>query len=72
MSTRKPWLEGPTAKDRAHEKMRQGGLVCLIGVIATAGTYFLFGIVWFLTVIAAVAGFFWFATGLITYYTGIE
>lgn len=72
MPSNKPWLDGPTAKDRAKEKMWQGGPAFLIGVIATGGTHFFFGMIWFWTVIIAIAGFFWFITGLITYYTGVE
>ncbi len=72
MPSNKPWLDGPTAKDRAKEKMWQGGPVFLIGVIATGGTHFLLGMIWFWTIMIAIAGFFWFITGLITYYTGVE
>ena len=72
MPSNKPWLDGPTSKDRAIEKMWQGGPAFLIGILATGGTYLMFGMVWFITVIIAIAGFFWFITGLITYYTGVE
>ncbi|MFO0942610.1 MAG: hypothetical protein U0930_17885 [Pirellulales bacterium] len=72
MPSNKPWLDGPSARDRAVAKMWQGGPALLIGLLATAGTYFLFGMVWFWTIIIAIAGFFWLLTGLITYFTGYE
>ena len=72
MPSNKPWLDGPSAKDRATAKIWQGGPLFLIGLISTAGTYYLLGIVWIWTVIIGIAGLFWFLTGLITYYTGVE
>ena len=72
MASRKPWLEGPSARDRAMQKMWQGGPFFLIGVIATLGTYYLLGVVWIWTVIIGILGLFWFATGVVTYMTGIE
>ncbi len=72
MPSNKPWLDGPTAKDRAKDKMWQGGPAMAIGILCTAFTYFFLDMIWFGTVIIAVLGFFWFLTGAITYYTGIE
>ena len=69
---KKPWLDGPTAKDRARDKIWQGSIVLLIGAIGTLGTYLALGIVWMVTVIAVVCGLFWLLTGLVTYYTGVE
>jgi hypothetical protein len=72
MASNKSWLEGPSAKERAVSKMWQGGPLFLIGTIGTVGTHYLLGIVWIWTVLAGLAGLFWFMTGLITYYTGVE
>ncbi|TWT66181.1 hypothetical protein [Allorhodopirellula solitaria] len=72
MSSNKPWLEGPSPKDRAIAKMWQGGPLFLIGVISTAGTAYFLGLVWIWTVLVGIAGLFWFLTGLITYWTGAE
>ncbi len=56
MPSTKPWLEGPSAKDRAIAKMWQGGPLLLIGVISTAGTAYFLGIVWIWTVLIGIAG----------------
>jgi hypothetical protein len=72
MASNKPWLDAPTGRDRAIAKMWQGGPLFLFGLLGTPGTHYLLGIVWGWTVIAGVAGFFWFITGLITYFTGVE
>ncbi|ELP35209.1 hypothetical protein [Rhodopirellula baltica] len=72
MTSNKPWLDGPSAKDRARAKIWQGGPFFLIGLISTTLTHFLFGYVWFGTVAIGIAGLFWFLTGVITYYTGVE
>lgn len=72
MPNNKPWLDGPTTKDRAKARMLQGGPPLLIGLLGTLGIYFFLGVVWIWTVILAVAGFFWFVTGLITYLTDVE
>jgi hypothetical protein len=72
MPSDKPWLDGPTPEDRAREKVWQGSMLCGIGVVSTATTYFGFGFIWFWTVIAAVCGLFWLLTGLVTLFTGYE
>jgi hypothetical protein len=46
MPSNKPWLDGPTTKDRAKAKMLQGGPLLAIGLVATLGTYFFLGVVW--------------------------
>ena len=72
LTSNKPWLDGPSPKEHAIAKMWQGGPTFLIGLIGTLGTYYALGIVWIWTVILAIAGFFWFVTGLITYLTGVD
>lgn|GEM_PF-4423723 len=72
MSSNKPWLNGPSKKEQAKERMWQGGLAFLMGLISTAGLFLLLGIVWSWTVIIGVGGLFWFLTGAVTYYTGVE
>jgi len=72
MTNNKPWLDGPSAKDRAIAKMWQGGPTCLIGLGVSAFTHFWFGFVIIWTVLLFIAGLFWFATGLVTYWTGVE
>jgi hypothetical protein len=72
MPNNKPWLDGPTAKDRAIAKMWQGGPCIVIGGVITAMTYYLLGRIWIMAVIIGIAGVFWFAAGLITYITGVE
>jgi hypothetical protein len=72
MPSKKPWLDGPTATDRAKEKIWQGGIVLAIGVIATIVPLLVFGIIWYITIIIAVLGLFWLLAGLITYWTGYE
>lgn len=72
MPPNKSWLDGPSPKDRAKDKIWQGGVALAIGVLITLGTVFALGLVWGWSVILAVAGFFWLVTGLITYYSGYE
>ena len=72
MPSNKPWLDGPSPKDRAREKMWQGGPLCLTALIITAGTHYFLGVFWLWTVLVAIAGFFWFVTGVVTYLTGVE
>ncbi len=72
MPSNKPWLDGPTPKERAAQKMWQGGPVFLIGALTTAATHFFLGVIWIWMVVIGVAGLFWFLTGLITYSTGLE
>jgi hypothetical protein len=47
-------------------------MVFVIGASVTAVTHFGFGFVWIITVVAAVAGFFWLLVGLVTFFTGYE
>jgi len=72
VSSRKPWLDGPSPKDRAVARMWQGGPVCLIGLGLTAFTHFWFGYVIIWTVLLFLSGLFWFSVGMITYFTGVE
>ncbi len=72
MPSNKPWLEGPSTRDRAMSKIWQGAMVFVIGASVTAVTHFGFGFVWIITVVAAVAGFFWLLVGLVTFFTGYE
>jgi hypothetical protein len=72
MSNKKPWLDGPTAKDRAKEKIWQGGLVLAIGVIGTVAPILVLGMFWYITIIIGVVGLFWLLVGLVTYFTGYE
>lgn len=68
----KPWLDGPSKKDRAISSMQQGGPVFLIAAVTTAGTHYFLGFIWTWFVIAGALGLFWFLVGLITYLTGFE
>ncbi len=72
MPSKKTWLDGPTPKERAAHRMWQGGPLFLIGMLATATTHFMLGVVWIWTVVIGVVGLFWFLSGLITYWTGLE
>ncbi len=72
MPINKPWLDGPSPKDRAVQRMWQGRPLFMVGAVGTAGTYYILGIVWFGTVIMAVVGLFWFLAGFVTYITGVE
>ena len=72
MPGRKAWLDGPTPRDHAKAKMWQGGPVFFIGLIGTLGTHYAFGVIWIWTVILAIAGFFWFVSGLISLLTGVD
>lgn len=72
MPSNKPWLDPPSARSRAKDKIWQGGICLLIGVVAIAATYLAFGMVWILSVIIALAGLFWLLTGLVTLLTGHE
>ncbi len=71
MPSNKPWLDGPSAKERAVAKMWQGGPFFLIGLIGTIGTL-LMGFISLWIVVLGLAGLFWFVTGAITYFTGVE
>jgi hypothetical protein len=72
MPSDKPWLDGPSPREQALARIWQGGCVLLIGGTATAGTYFVLGIVWIWTVVAAVCGLFWLLAGIVTLLTGYE
>lgn len=72
MSSNKPWLDGPSPQSRAIAKMWQGGPFFLIGLISTALTHYVLGFVIIWTLLIGFAGLFWFLTGLITYWTGVE
>ena len=69
MVSNNPTPGGPSEKSLAKERMWQGGITFLIGAIATASTILALGVVWYLTIIATVAGLGWFLTGLGWYYT---
>jgi hypothetical protein len=72
MAPDQSWLRGPSPKDHAKEAMFQGACIFGIGAIATLGTWFFFGVVWFITPIVAAIGAFRFLIGLIRYYSGWE
>jgi hypothetical protein len=72
VDSKKPWLDGPSAKDRAISRMWQGGPVCLLGLGITAFRYFWFGYMIIWTVLLFLSGLFWFTVGTITYVTGVE
>lgn len=72
MPSQKPWLDGPTPKERATNRMLQGGPLFLIGLLVTATTHFMFGFIWIWMVVIGVLGLFWFLSGLLTYLTGLE
>lgn len=72
MPSSKPWLDGPTPEDHARAQIWQGLMVFIIGASLTAVSYFVLGIVWIWTVIAAVCGMFWLLVGLVRLWTGYE
>lgn len=72
MPSKKPWLDGPTAKDRAKERIWQGGIALAIGVIGTIIPILALGMFWYITIIIGVGGLFWLLVGLVTYFTGYE
>ena len=72
MPSNKPWLDGPSPRDHAMAKVWQGGMVFIIGATITAATFFILGIVWLWSVVAAVSGLFWLLVGTVTLWTGYE
>lgn len=68
MVSSQPTPGGPSEKSLAFDKIWQGGLTFLIGLISTATTILAFGVVWYLTIIIMLAGLGWFLTGVGWYY----
>ncbi len=66
------WLDEKTPRDRAIQRMWQGGTFLVIGLIVTATTRFACGFVVIWTIAIAVIGLFWLLVGLITFLTGYE
>ena len=57
---------------QVRDQERQEQAVLLPPAVHQRPGHFIFGIVWIWTVLLAIGGFFWMATGLITLLTGAE